>query len=156
MPGRIVGKTSDHSGRTGFVLTLQTREQHIRRQRATSNICTSEALIATGATVYLAALGPKGLRSVAELCYQKAHYAATLIDAIPAYSVLSQNVWFNEFVVRSPIPPETLNKILLKHKIIGGLDISQFVPDGMLFSVTEMNSREEIENLAAVLIHEAP
>ena len=156
MPGRIVGKTLDHSGRTGFVLTLQTREQHIRRQRATSNICTSEALIATGATVYLAALGPKGLRSVAELCYQKAHYAATLIDDIPGYSVLSQDIWFNEFVVRSPIPPESLNTILLKHQIIGGLDISSFVPDGMLFSVTEMNSRDEIEHLAAVLRHEAP
>jgi glycine dehydrogenase subunit 1 len=156
MPGRIVGKTSDDFGRTGFVLTLQTREQHIRRQRATSNICTSEALISTSAAVYLAALGPKGLRSVAELCYHKAHYAANLIDAIPGFSVLSQNVWFNEFVVESPLPPKSLNEILLKHKIIGGLDISEFVPNGVLFAVTEMNSRDEIDGLVEVLKQEVP
>ena len=156
MPGRIVGKTSDDFGRTGFVLTLQTREQHIRRQRATSNICTSEALISTSAAVYLAALGPKGLRSVAELFYHKAHYAANLIYAIPGFSVLSQNVWFNEFVVESPLPPKSLNEILLKHKIIGGLDISEFVPNGVLFAVTEMNSRDEIDGLVEVLKQEVP
>lgn len=156
MPGRIVGKTLDHLNRTGFVLTLQTREQHIRRHRATSNICTSEALIATGAAVYLAALGPQGLRAVAELCYHKSHYAATLINAIPGYSVLSKKVWFNEFVVQTPVPPKLLNQRLLKkHHIIGGLDISHLIPNGMLLCLTEMNSRDEIELLVNVLKKEA-
>ncbi len=151
MPGRIVGRTIDSNNQKGFVLTLQTREQHIRREKATSNICTSVALIALTATAYLSTFGKTGLRHIAELCYHKAHYAASKIAAIPGFSIAMEGIFFNEFVVTCPVSPKKINAILLDKNIIGGYDISNLVENGMLISVTELNSKDEIDQLAQAL-----
>ena len=151
MPGRIAGRTVDSEGRVGYVLTLSTREQHIRRERATSNICTNEALMTLAATVYMAALGKSGLKRVAELSYHKAHYAASLIGSIPGFTFPTDAPFFNEFTVQCPAQPSEINRRLLERNIIGGLDVSDRVPNGMLLCVTEMNSRRDIENLASAL-----
>ena len=151
MPGRIVGRTVDTRGRTGYVLTLQAREQHIRRERATSNICTSVALIALITSAYMSALGKRGIRHIAQLCYHKAHYTASLIQEVPGYSLPIAGTFFNEFVVSCPRPPAEINQRLLEYGIIGGLDVSPYASNGMLVCATELNSREEIERFAKAL-----
>ncbi|MFC2012864.1 aminomethyl-transferring glycine dehydrogenase subunit GcvPA [Chloroflexota bacterium] len=151
MPGRIAGKTMDVDGKTGYVLTMQTREQHIRRERSTSNICTNEALVALAVVVYLATLGKTGLRRVAELCYHKAHYAADKISRLKGYSPVSSRPFFNEFAVHCPAAPRRVNEALREEGIIGGLDISDIADNGMLLCVTEVNTRQQIDKLVQVL-----
>jgi glycine dehydrogenase subunit 1 len=155
MAGRLVGQTVDAEGKRGFVLTLSTREQHIRREKATSNICTNEGLVALAAAVYMAALGKCGMRRVAELCYHKAHYAAEQIAGLKGYTVLQDQPFFNEFVVRCPRPVAEVNRRLLQDwGIIGGYDLGRdytHLKKHMLLCVTEMNTREEIDTLVEAL-----
>ena len=151
MPSRLSGRTVDKNGKTGYVLTLQTREQHIRRERATSNICTNEALYALASTIYLAAMGKQGLRQVAELCYHKSHYAATKIAELPGYSLPIDSPFFQEFVIQCPVSPNDINKKLMERNILGGLDVSEQIQNGMLLCVTEMSSQDDITALVAAL-----
>lgn len=154
MAGRLVGETVDKNGNRGFVLTLTAREQHIRRERATSNICTNQGLIALASTVYMSLLGKNGLQEVAKLNYNKAHYAATKIAEIPGFEVLDTETFFNEFVVKCPIPVDELNAYLLDFDILGGFDLSQnfkSLDNHMLIAVTEMNSKDEIDFLVSAL-----
>ena len=155
MAGRLVGQTVDASGRRGFVLTLTAREQHIRREKATSNICSNQGIMTLASTVYLSMLGKSGLREVAELCYHKAHYAAQRTDELPNYRVLMDAPFFNEFILQCPLPVKEINQKLLEKGILGGYDLGQDYPsleNHMLIAVTELNSRQDIDLLVKTLV----
>lgn len=148
--GRLVGETADAKGNRGYVLTLTAREQHIRREKATSNICTNQGLMALAATIYLSLLGKNGLKQVAELCYQKAHYASLKIGEIPGFKILGKSPFFHEFVIQCPISAKVINERLLDYQILGGFELAKAYPDltnHLLVAVTEMNTLEEIDYL---------
>ena len=152
MPGRIVGATKDKNGKKGYVLTLQAREQHIRREKAASNICSNEALCALAFTIHLSGLGKRGLKEMARLNLQKAHYGAEEIGKLPGMSLAFQGPFFHEFVIKTEVSPRKINEALLSHKIIGGLELSRFYPEldqHLLFCVTETKTKEDIDRLVA-------
>lgn len=154
MAGRLVGETIDSRGQRSYVLTLTSREQHIKRERATSNICTNQGLIALASAIYLSVLGKTGLRQVAELCYQKAHYAAQELSKIEGMGLCFTEPFFHEFALCVNRPVEEVNALLLEHGILGGYDLSQDYPalkNHMLIAVTEMNSKADIDVLVEVL-----
>jgi len=154
MPGRLVGETVDGDGKRGYVLTLTPREQHIRREKATSNICSNQGLIALKAGMYMAYMGKQGMHEAAELCYHRAHYAASEIDKLEGYHVVNDRPFFNEFVVECPESVSEINSALLNRGIIGGYDLEQDYPERknqMLLCVTEMNDRQQIDHLVEIL-----
>ncbi len=154
MAGRLVGETVDSHGQRAYVLTLTAREQHIKRERATSNICTNQGLLALASAVYMSLLGKGGMRQVAELCYHKAHYAAGQLSKIQGMGLCFSEPFFHEFALCLNRPASEVNAHLLEHGILGGYDLGQDYPalkDRMLIAVTEMNTKEEIDALVEVL-----
>lgn len=154
MPGRIAGMTEDTDGNRGYVLTLQTREQHIRREKATSNICSNEALCALAATVYLALMGRSGLKIVAELCVQKAHYLQEKICELPGYTAVNSAPFFKEFVIETPIPAKEIIQKAVDQAIYAGIDLGTFFSERknqLLIAVTEKRTKEELDRFVEFL-----
>ena len=155
MPGRLVGETVDVDGKRAFVLTLATREQHIRRGKATSNICTNEALIALAANMYLSLMGKKGLREVAVQCLQKTAYLRQKLSASEAIELPFSGPVYNEFTVRTKGPARRVLEELKKEHILGGVPLERFFPDRpneFLVAVTELHTREQLDFFAGALI----
>ena len=154
MPGRLAGMTQDADGKCGFVLTLSTREQHIRRERATSNICSNQGLAALRAAIYLAVLGKAGVSRVAELCYRRAHYAEERLRSLPGFDVEKRGPFFKEFVLRCPKDAAGLVRSLASQGIVPGVPLSRYFPERkneLLVCVTEMNDKKSIDALAEAL-----
>jgi len=154
IPGRLVARTEDAEGKTGFVLTLQTREQHIRRDKGSSNICTSEALCATAAAIYMSLMGREGIPRVARLSTERAHYLAEKIAAIDGYSLWSTRPFFKEFVIETPMPPRQILTEAAKAGIKAGIDLGRYFPEmdrHLLVAVTEMVSFNDCDLFAETL-----
>jgi glycine dehydrogenase subunit 1 len=148
MPGRIVAETADSEGKRGFVMTLQTREQHIRRERATSNICTNQGLVAMAAAAHMAMMGPCGLRRVAEACVKNAWYASKRLASLDGFSMAFEGPFFREFAIRTPLPPSELNARLSEAGFTGGFDLGRWdasLKGLWLLCTTETHGKDEID-----------